>query len=152
MRKIALIVLAWIGLTLLAHSPARAAEGTAGGFFGFKKFMRKAAPAAAAKKKPEKAASDTELTEEEKKLVNDIAAKVPAKDGAGLDKGNVKLPARILWAPPPKVPRVVAQNSPLAPPKNPNAVVIHLPKPPGRVPQVPVTSGPEKPPSAPKNN
>ena len=150
MRKIAPVVLAFIGFALFAYSPAVAAEETAGGFFGFKKFIKKAAPADSPKKKLKKGPGDTELTEDEKRLVKEMAAKVPAKGGLG--KGNTKIPARILLAPPPKVPRVVAQNAPIAPPKNPNAILIRLPKPPGRVPQAPRTSGPEKPLSVSKKN
>ena len=137
MRKIALVVLIGVGLTLFAQTPSMAADRTADGFFGLKKFIKKAAPAGAAKKDLKKGPANAELTEDEKKLVKEMAAKVPA---------------RILSAPPPKVPRVVAQNAPSAPPRDPNAVLIRLPKPPGRVPQAPVTSGPEKPPSAPNKN
>ena len=84
--------------------------------------------------------------------MNAMAASIPGKGGPGLGKGNTKIPARILSAPPPKIPRVVAQNAPAPPPKNPNAILIRLPKPPGRVPQAPRTSGPEKPLSVSKKN
>ena len=143
MRRITAVVLLLMGSMLWVHSPARAAEEKASGFFGFKKFIKKTAPADASKKKAAKAAGD-ELTEDEKKQVKEMASKVPSK--GALSKGRVKVPARFLLAPAPKNPSVVARNAPLlSAPKNPNAVVIHPPKPPGRIPQVPVTTGPEAP-------
>ena len=133
-----------MSLALIAQ-PA-AAEDTVGGFFGFKKFIKKNA-AEKVSKKNEKSSSDTELTEEEKKQVREMAGKIQTK-GPALGKANTKIPVRVISAPPPKVPKVVAQNAPLfSPPKNPNAVMIRPPKPPSKapqIPQVPETSGPNK--------
>ena len=141
MRKTLLVLPVLMCLTMCAPSPAAAAEKNSDGFFGFKKFIKKHT----ASEKSRKAAVSGELTDEEKKLVKEMAAKVPSNNGPGLGKADVKVPARILAAAPPKGPTVLVPGTPPKPPRNPNAYVIRPPKPPSRAPQVPQTAGPEAP-------
>ena len=124
-----------LGLCFSHVSPALSAEESAG-FFGIKKFMQKDEH----KKKPllsqpvkKTAVGSSKLTEEEKKLVKEMASKMSDRSRAG-EKEAVRLSQTALIAQRvPKAP-VVTPRAPISIPKNPNASIVRIPQPPPKVP------------------
>ncbi len=131
---------------LVSHSAGNATEDKdKPSFFGIKKFVKKDAPANPPKKTvkgipahvPDKAvvskANDSELTEDEKRLVRAISEKSSQSEEAARLKKNIKLPPnplRILqWKAPAMHPKPQVYV-----PKNPNDSIIRVPQPPARVP------------------
>ena len=95
--------------------------------------------------------SDSELTEEEKKMIEVMAKNAPkdTSDVANVTvKESVKLPPSVLAARPPKNPLIIPK-APTLPPKNPNDLIIRIPQPPGRIFQYPNDQTPKAPPVSP---
>ena len=156
MRKIA----GWVLLLVLAAScvaPSAFAEESTG-FFGFKK--NKGIPATPPKKKlkgipanPVKATSadGSELTDDEKKMVAEMAAKTPWQN-TGKGHEAVTLPPEALVAmTPPRAP-VTTPPQPPSVPVDPNRALLRIPQAPSRAPLVPTTSGPKPPVTSNKKN
>ena len=122
------------------------AADEAKGFFGIKKSVKKGIPANPAKKNikgiPANASAktgDSELTEEEKKMLKEMAEKAPkdkGETGEVTAKENVQLPPGTLATIPPKNPETMTPRIPSLP-KDPNALIVRIPQPPARAPQNP---------------
>lgn len=139
-KKILLLLLA---AALTGFSAAVYAADGEGSFFGIKKGSRKGIPANPPKKKvkgipanpsPEAtwAGSDSELTEEEKSILDRITGKAPKTPKA-----------------PPTAPKDFSQfpHAPTLPPRNPNDYLVRVPQAPVRIPLPPpdAPAGPEAP-------